>query len=108
MTQKISRRDLKRNDLAETMGKTVDYVSGHRKGVTEAIAIAVAAGVLVGGFFLYRAWTERSAGKALSEAIGILETPLASDAAAAGAPKTYPSAAQRRTEAEKPLQAAAA
>lgn len=108
MTQKISRRDMKRNDLAETMGKTVDYVSGHRRGVTEAIAIAVAVGVLVGGFFLYRAWTERSAGKSLSEAIGILETPLASDAAAAGAPKTFASAAQRRVEAEKLLQRAAA
>lgn len=108
MTQKISRRDLKRNDLAETMGKTVDYVSGHRRGVTEAVAIAVAIGVLVGGFFLYRAWTERAAGKSLSEAIGVLETPLASDAAAAGAPKTFASAAERRVEAEKLLQKAAA
>lgn len=108
MTQKISRRDMKRNDLAETMGKTVDYVSGHRRGVTEAIAIAVAVGVLVGGFFVYRAWTERSAGKSLSEAIGILETPLASDAAAAGALKTFASAAERRVQAEKLLQKAAA
>ncbi len=108
MTQKISRRDMKRNDLAETMGKTVDYVSGHRRGVTEAAAIAIAVGVLVGGFFLYRAWTERAAGRSLSEAIGILETPLASDAAAAGAPKTYASSAERRVEAEKLLQKAAA
>jgi tetratricopeptide (TPR) repeat protein len=108
MTQKISRRDLKRNDLAETMGKTVDYVSGHRRGVTEAVVIAVAVGVLVGGFFLYRAWTERAAGKSLSAAIGILETPLASDAAAAGATKTFASAAERRVEAEKLLQQAAA
>ncbi len=108
MTQKISRRDLKRNDLAETMGKTVDYVSGHRRGVSEAIAIAVAVAVLVGGFFLYRAWLERSAGKLLSEAIGVLETPLASDASAAGAPKTYASAAERQAVAEKLLQKAAA
>jgi hypothetical protein len=90
------------------MGKTVDYVSGHRRGVTEAVVIAVAVGVLVGGFFLYRAWTERAAGKSLSAAIGILETPLASDAAAAGAPKTFASAAERRVEAEKFLQQAAA
>jgi tetratricopeptide (TPR) repeat protein len=108
MTQKISRRDLKRNDLAETMGKTVEYVTGHRRGVTEAIAIAVAVGVLVGGFLLYRAWLGRSAGKSLSEAIGVLETPLASDASAAGAPKTFASAAERLTEAEKLLQKAAA
>jgi len=108
MTQKISRQDLKRNDLAETMGKTVDYVTGHRRGVAEAIAIALAVGALLGGFFVYRAWLERSAGKLLSEAIGILETPLASDASAAGAPKTFATAAQRRTVAEKLLEKAAA
>ena len=108
MTQKISRRDMKRNDLAETMGKTVDYVTGHRRGVTEAIAAAVAVGVLVGGFFIYRAWIERSAGKSLSEAIGVLETPLASDASAAGAPKTFASAGERQAVAEKLLQKAAA
>ena len=49
MTQKITRRDMKRNELAETVGKTVDYVSGHRKGATEAIAIAAGLAVLVGG-----------------------------------------------------------
>jgi len=108
MTQKISRQDLKRNDLAETMGKTVDYVTGHRRGVAGAIAVAVAVGALLGGFFVYRAWLERSAGKSLSEAIGILETPLASDASAAGAPKTFATAAQRRTVAEKLLEKAAA
>jgi tetratricopeptide (TPR) repeat protein len=105
MAQKIRRQDLKRNELAETMGKTVDYVSGHRRGVTEILAVAVAIGALVGGFFLYRAWLERSAGKSLSEAIAILETPLASEQPAAA--KTFATAAERRTQAEKLLQKAA-
>jgi tetratricopeptide (TPR) repeat protein len=108
MTQKISRRDLKRNDLAETVGKTVDYVTGHRRGVTEAVAAGVALAVLVGGFFLYRAWLERSAGQSLSAALGVLETPLASDPNAAGAPRTFASAAERTAEADKLLQKAAA
>ncbi len=105
MTQKIRRQDLKRNELAETMGKTVEYVSGHRRGFTEAIAIAAAAGLLVAGFFLYRAWVERSAGRSLSEALAILDTPLASEQP--GATKTFASAAERRTQAEKLLQKAA-
>ncbi len=49
MTQRITRRDMKRNELAETVGKTVDYVSGHKKGVTEAVAIAAGLAILVGG-----------------------------------------------------------
>ncbi len=105
MTQKINRRDLKRNELADTVGKTVDYVAGHRRGVTEAVAIAIGVGVLIGGFFVYRAWLERSAGKSLSQALSILGTPLASEQP--GAPKTFPSAAERRTAAEKLLTQAA-
>ena len=49
MTQRITRRDMKRNELAETVGKTVDYVSGHRKGVAESVAIAAGLAVLVVG-----------------------------------------------------------
>jgi tetratricopeptide (TPR) repeat protein len=106
MTSKIRRQDLKRNDLAETMGKTVDYVSGHRKGVTEAIGVLAGIAVLVGGFFLYRAWSERAAGRALSEALGVLETPLASEQP--GGAKTFASAAERRAQADPLLRKAAA
>jgi tetratricopeptide (TPR) repeat protein len=105
MTQKMRRQDLKRNELAETVGKTVDYVTGHRRGVTEIVAVAIAIGALVGGFFLYRAWLERSAGRSLSEALAVLDTPLASEQP--GAPKTFASAAERRAQAEKLLQRAA-
>jgi hypothetical protein len=55
MSQKIRRQDLKRNELAETVGKTMDYVTGHRRGVTEAVAAAAVVAALVAGFFLYRA-----------------------------------------------------
>jgi tetratricopeptide (TPR) repeat protein len=105
MTQKITRRDMKRNELAETVGKTVGYVSEHKKGVAEGVLIAIAAGVLVGGFFLYRAWAERSAGRDLSQGLTILGTPLLSEQPEAA--KTYPSAAERRAAADKHFQKAA-
>ena len=107
MSQKIRRRDLKRNELAETMGRTVGYVTEHRRGVTEAAAIAAGVAVLVCGFFLYRAWTARSAGQALSEALSVLDTPLVSEPDAAGAPKTYPNDAERRKAANALLEKAA-
>jgi len=107
MTQKIRRRDLKRNELAETMGRTVGYVTEHRRGVTEAIAIAAGIAILVGGFFAYRLWTARNAGRVLSEALSVLDTPLASSPDAAGAPKTYPSEAERRKAADALLEKAA-
>ena len=105
MTQKISRRDMKRNDLAETVGKTAAYVTEHKKGVTEVVAIAAGLAILVGGFFAYRTWVGRSAGKDLSAALAILGTPLASEQPTAT--KTYPNDAARRAEAEKFLKKAA-
>ncbi len=106
MTQRITRRDMKRNELAETVGKTVDYVSGHKKGVAESVAIAVGLAVLVAAFFAYRAWADRSAGRNLSEALAILSTPLVTEQPSAA--KTYPNAAARQAEAEPFLRKAAA
>jgi tetratricopeptide (TPR) repeat protein len=107
MSQKITRREMKRNELAETVNKTVGYVSEHRRGATEALAIAIVAAVLVGGFFLYRAWQERVAGTALSQALAVLGSPVAGEPPVSPGEKTYASAAERRTEAEKLLKAAA-
>ena len=104
---RITRRQLKRNELAESFGRTVDYVSHHRRGATEAIAAVVAVLLLAAGFLLFRGWRERSAGRELSEAIAILEAPLASDPAAATAARTFPTAAEREREAARHLDSAA-
>jgi tetratricopeptide (TPR) repeat protein len=104
---RIKRKELKRNDLAETFGRTVDYVAHHRRGATEAIGAAVAVVLLAGGFFLFRGWREHQAGKELSAALEMLESPLASDAAAASAPRTFPNAEARESEAAKHLREAA-
>jgi tetratricopeptide (TPR) repeat protein len=104
---RIKRKELKRNDLAETFGRTVDYVSHHRRGATEAIGAAAAVLALAAGFFLFRGWREHQAGKELSVALEILESPLASDPAAASAPRTFPTAEARESEAAKHLREAA-
>jgi len=106
MSQKITRRQMKRNELAETVGRTVGYVSQHRRGVSEAAAVGIAAAVLVGGFVLYRTWTDRAAGKALSDALSALETPLASEQPGGGS--KFSTAMQRSAVAEPLLKKAAA
>jgi len=106
MPTKIRRQDLKRNELAETVGKTVDYVTGHRRGVTEIVAVLAGLAAIVAGFFMYRAWVERSAGRTLSEALAIMDTPLATDQPAPTG-KTFASAGERRAQADKLLRQAA-
>ena len=107
MTQKISRRAMKRNDLAETVNKTVGYVAEHRRGASEVAVIAAGAVLIVGGFFGYRQWQERSAGQALSDALEILGTPLTGEQTAAPGAKTYASASDRATQAQALLKKAA-
>jgi tetratricopeptide (TPR) repeat protein len=104
MKQKITRKDLKRNELAETMGRTVDYVSHHRKGVTEGFIIAACAVAIVAGIFLYRAYRESAAGRELSAALDALNTPVGAPAPGA---RTFATQAEQDREADRHLQAAA-
>jgi TolA-binding protein len=107
MAKKITRKQMKRNDLVETMGRTVDYVSHHRRGVTEGIVAAAVLAALVAGFFLLRAYRENQAGRELSAGLAALDAPLAGQPAAASAPKTFPNAADRDKEADAHLSRAA-
>ena len=107
MAKKITRKQMKRNELAETMGRTVDYVSHHRRGVTEGIVAAAVLAALVAGFFLLRAYRENQAGRELSAGLAALDAPLAGQPAAASAPKTFPNAADRDKEADSHLSRAA-
>jgi tetratricopeptide (TPR) repeat protein len=107
MAKKITRKQLKRNELAETMGRTVDYVSLHKRGVTEGIIAAAVVAVLIGGFLLLRGYRENQAGKELSAALANLDTPIAGQPAALGAAKTFPNVEARDKEADMHLRKAA-
>lgn len=107
MKQKITRKDLKRNEIAETMERTVDYFAGHRRGVTEAVAIGVGIAALVGAFFLIRSYREARAGRELSAGLAALETPLAGSPAAINAPRTFATEGERDRDAKAHLERAA-
>jgi tetratricopeptide (TPR) repeat protein len=107
MKERLSRRDLKRNDLAETVGRTVEYVSSHRKGVVEAGAAAIGVAVLVAGFILVKLYRENRAGHALSAGLAALQAPLATDPGGGSAPENYPNAAARNKAADDHFRRAA-
>jgi tetratricopeptide (TPR) repeat protein len=107
MAQKLTRKDLKRNDLAETMGRTVGYVSEHRRGVTEGAVVFAGIVLLAGGFVAFRSFRENEAGRELSAALSALDTPLVGQPAAATAPRTFATSAERDREAEAHLKKAA-
>ncbi|HKF44653.1 MAG TPA: tetratricopeptide repeat protein [Thermoanaerobaculia bacterium] len=107
MARKITRKDLKRNELVETMGKTVDYVNLHRRGVTEGLLAAAIVLALAAGFLLLRIYRQNQAGNELSAGLAALDVPIAGTPAAAGAQKTFASDAEREKQAVGHLQKAA-
>ncbi|MEP6802104.1 MAG: tetratricopeptide repeat protein [Acidobacteriota bacterium] len=107
MTQKIDRKALKRNDLADSMGKTVDYVSHHRRGVVEGAAIFGGVVLLAAAFVTFRSYRENEAGRELSAGLAALAAPIAGQPAATGAARTFATAAERDREAEEHLKKAA-
>jgi tetratricopeptide (TPR) repeat protein len=107
MKEKITRKDLKRNDLADTVGRTVEYVALHRKGVGEAAAVAAAVALLLAGFFLVKFYRESRAGKELSAGLAALQAPLATDPSASTSPQSYATAAARDRAADEHFRKAA-
>ena len=95
MKEKLTRNDLKRNDLADTVSRTVEYVSSHRRGVTEGIAIAAGLAVLAAGFFLVKAYREGRAGRELSAGLAALQAPLSTDPGASASPQSFATASAR-------------
>ncbi|MGH9442778.1 MAG: tetratricopeptide repeat protein [Thermoanaerobaculia bacterium] len=108
MTKKLSREQLKRDEVLETFGKGIHFVSSHRKGSVEAVAAAAGLAILVGAFVAFRSYRESEAAQHLSRALTILSSPVAGEPSpvdAAGTP--YSSSALRDADAEKELKAAA-
>lgn len=109
MAKKLTREELKRDEVMETVSRGIRFLSSHRKGSTEAVGIGIALAVLVLAFLGLRTHRESQAAEHLSRALSILSTPLATDVPASGEipAKTYASAAERRAEADKEIKAAA-
>ncbi len=108
MVKKLSREQLKRDEVMETVGKGFRFVSSHRKGTVEAIAAAAGLAVLVAVFVGFRSYRESEAAGHLSKALAILSSPVAGEPSsvdASGVP--YTSSALRDADADKELKAAA-
>lgn len=107
MKQKITRKDLKRDDLVESFGRTVDYVGAHRKRLIQAGLAALGVAALAGAFLAVRAYRESRAGAELSAGLADLSAPLATDPGAASAARTFSTEAERGKAAEEHLRKAA-
>ena len=85
---RITRKELKSDKFAQEVGLTVTFFEEHQKDVVRYGGIAVAAILLIGGFFVYQRHEHVARQEALGQAIRIQETPVAT--VAAGGQQTFP------------------
>ncbi len=68
---RISRKQMKRNEVAETVGSVVDYTRSHTRTLLWAGIALIAVLALVGAFFVWRAQRGAGATAALAEAMAV-------------------------------------
>ncbi len=70
---RISRKQMKRNEMAETVGSVVDYTRHHTRTLLWAVVAVVAVLVLVSAFFIWRGQRSAGATAALAAAMALEE-----------------------------------
>ena len=70
---RISRKQMKRNEMAETVGSVVDYTRSHTRTLAYAAVGLLVVGLLLAAFFAWRAQRGTAAANALAEAMALEE-----------------------------------
>jgi hypothetical protein len=78
----LTRKELKSDQVAVTVGQTVDYVQAHQRPITQIVVAAVALAVVIGGVVFYRSQQHDVRDARLAEAVRVAQAPVG----AAGTP----------------------
>ena len=76
MNQRLTRKEMKRDELSTALGRGYDYAESHVRNILLVLGAAVAVGLLVGLFFMYRSGRAEEAGKALTQALEVYQAPI--------------------------------
>jgi predicted negative regulator of RcsB-dependent stress response len=84
MNQRLTRKDMKRDELASAMGRGVEYAESHARTLFLAIGGALLALLLIGAGYMFTRHRREQANVALAKAVKVYEAPV--DAAAGAKP----------------------
>ena len=107
MSQRLSRKEIKRDEFMESVGEAIEYVRGHSRGLASilvAVVVAALIGALVYGYLERRG---RQADEALARALQIRQAaidPVASDPESRTAP-SFPDVPTRALRTRELLEA---
>ncbi|HYN23345.1 MAG TPA: tetratricopeptide repeat protein [Thermoanaerobaculia bacterium] len=107
MNQRLTRKEMKRDELSTALGRGYDYAESHARNILLALGAAVAVALLVGLFAMYRSGRAEEAGKALTHAIEVYQAPVDPASPKPDDPEapTFADAAARQAKAKTLFQA---
>lgn len=107
MSQRLSRKDMKRDEFANVVERSVEYAETHTRTLLIALGALVIVGVLVGGIYAFTSRRAAAAQAALSKAIKVYAAPVQAAGAKPDDPDSpsFPSEAAKNARAKKLLAA---
>lgn len=76
MNQRLTRQDMKRNELSTALGKGYEYAESHGRTILVAAAALLGLALLAGLFYMYRNSQAEKANTALAKAIEVYQAPI--------------------------------
>lgn len=76
MNQRLTRQDMKRNELSTALGKGYEYAESHGRTFLMAAGALLALALLLGLFYMYRNSQAEKANTALARAIEVYQAPI--------------------------------
>ena len=76
MNQRLTRQDMKRNELSTALGKGYEYAESHGRTILMAVGALLAVALLVGVFTMYRNNQAEKGNTALAKAIEVYQAPI--------------------------------
>ncbi|HWM90097.1 MAG TPA: tetratricopeptide repeat protein [Thermoanaerobaculia bacterium] len=76
MNQRVTRKEMKRDELSTALGRGYDYAESHARTILLAAGVAAALVLLAGLFYMYRSNRAEKASTALAHAIEVYDAPI--------------------------------
>jgi len=106
MSQRLTRKDIKRDEIRAAFGRSVEYAGSHVRTITYAVGGVLVLGALAAAVYFYLGHRREDANQALAEATKIYQAPIAATGAKPNDPTvpSFPTEAVRRARAKELLQ----
>jgi predicted negative regulator of RcsB-dependent stress response len=106
MNQRLTRKEIKRDELADVVGRSVEYAGSHVRTIVYAVVGVLLVAGLALAVYLYRGHREQEASQALAQATKVYQAPVVATGAKPADPDqpSFPTDAARRARAQELLE----